>query len=85
MNAIVSICHFCELHGPSVVFCTQAFRDLLGLNVIADIETSSLENTQTVENKEQTKVVLCQIYNPDCMLCSLIYKKVGFYIPLYHF
>ncbi|XP_045135307.1 folliculin-like isoform X2 [Portunus trituberculatus] len=55
MNAIVSICHFCELHGPSVVFCTQAFRDLLGFNVIADIETSPLENTQNVENEHQTK------------------------------
>ncbi|XP_063858598.1 uncharacterized protein LOC135099889 isoform X4 [Scylla paramamosain] len=55
MNAIVSICHFCELHGPSVVFCTQAFRDLLGFNVIADIETSPLENTRTGEDEEQTK------------------------------
>ncbi|XP_062515890.1 folliculin-like isoform X3 [Corticium candelabrum] len=25
MNAVVALCHFCELHGPSVVFCTQAF------------------------------------------------------------
>jgi len=23
---LVSLCHFCELHGPSVVFCTQAFH-----------------------------------------------------------
>jgi folliculin len=26
MNAIISLCHFCELHGPSVLFCTQAFH-----------------------------------------------------------
>ncbi len=26
MNAIVSLCHFCELHGPSILFCTQAFH-----------------------------------------------------------
>ncbi len=26
MNGIVSLCHFCEQHGPSVVFCTQAFH-----------------------------------------------------------
>ena len=56
MNAIISICHFCELHGPSVVFCTQAFRDLLGFNVIADIETSNLENTRAVQDDELTKV-----------------------------
>lgn len=23
MNAIISLCHFCELHGPKVLFCTQ--------------------------------------------------------------
>lgn len=57
MNAIVSICHFCELHGPSVVFCTQAFRDLLGFNVIADIETSELQNTKAVQDEEQIKVL----------------------------
>ena len=26
MNAVVALCHFCELHGPSVLFCTQAFH-----------------------------------------------------------
>lgn len=26
MNAIISLCHFCELHGPSVILCTQAFH-----------------------------------------------------------
>lgn len=23
MNAIISLCHFCELHGPKVLYCTQ--------------------------------------------------------------
>jgi hypothetical protein len=27
MNAIVSLCHFCEVHGPSVIMCTQAFHE----------------------------------------------------------
>ncbi|CAG2059473.1 unnamed protein product [Timema podura] len=27
MNAVISMCHFCELHGPSVVFSTQAFHE----------------------------------------------------------
>ncbi|XP_032241898.1 folliculin [Nematostella vectensis] len=26
MNAIIALCHFCEYHGPSVLFCTQAFH-----------------------------------------------------------
>lgn len=26
MNAVVALCHFCEIHGPSVVMCTQPFR-----------------------------------------------------------
>ncbi|KAK3759608.1 hypothetical protein RRG08_016346 [Elysia crispata] len=26
MNAIISLCHFCELHGPKILYCTQPFR-----------------------------------------------------------
>lgn len=26
MNAIIAVCHFCELHGPRIVFCTQPFH-----------------------------------------------------------
>src|SRR5690242_20304930 len=26
MNGLVALCHFCEQHGPSVIFCTQAFH-----------------------------------------------------------
>lgn len=55
MNAIVSLCHFCELHGPSVIFCTQTFRDLLGFNIIADIETSELENLRSIQDEEKAK------------------------------
>lgn len=27
MNAIISLCHFCEAHGPCSVFSTQTLRD----------------------------------------------------------
>ena len=27
MNAIVALVHFCEVEGPSVIFCTQAFHN----------------------------------------------------------
>lgn len=56
MNAIVSLCHFCELHGPSVVFCTQTFRDLMGFNIIAGIETSEIENQRSIQDEEDAKV-----------------------------
>ncbi|KAL8612615.1 hypothetical protein ACOMHN_006601 [Nucella lapillus] len=26
MNAILSLCHFCEAHGPKILFCTQTLR-----------------------------------------------------------
>lgn len=26
MNAVVSLCHFCEIHGPSVLLSTQPCR-----------------------------------------------------------
>lgn len=26
MNAIIALCHFCDHHGPSTIFCTQAFK-----------------------------------------------------------
>lgn len=29
MNAIVGLCHFCELHGPRTLFCTQALHSPL--------------------------------------------------------
>lgn len=28
MNAIISLCHFCEVHGPQVLFCTQPLHPL---------------------------------------------------------
>ncbi len=26
MNAVIALCHFCEVHGPSILFSTQAFH-----------------------------------------------------------
>nr|XP_045609161.1 folliculin-like [Procambarus clarkii] len=55
MNAIVSLCHFCELHGPSVVFCTQAFRDHLDLDVLTDGGALEILNGMSLQDKEQVK------------------------------
>ncbi|XP_053665489.1 folliculin [Anopheles marshallii] len=27
MNAIIALCHFCEVHGPGAIFCTQTLRE----------------------------------------------------------
>lgn len=26
MNAVIALCHFCEIHGPQILFCTQPFH-----------------------------------------------------------
>ncbi|XP_051921099.1 folliculin isoform X2 [Hippocampus zosterae] len=43
MNALVALCHFCELHGPRTLFCTEALHppspspsSLAGVEVPAD-------------------------------------------------
>ncbi len=36
MNAIISLCHFCEGHGPSILFCTQAFHSAVYKTVLED-------------------------------------------------
>ncbi|XP_069701383.1 folliculin isoform X2 [Periplaneta americana] len=38
MNAVISLCHFCELHGPSVLFVTQAFHEPNGPVTQPDIQ-----------------------------------------------
>nr|CAG8511918.1 12966_t:CDS:2 [Entrophospora candida] len=40
MNAIVSLVHFCEVDGPSVIFCTQAFHE----NAIEETATEDFLN-----------------------------------------
>lgn len=36
MNGIIALCHFCELHGPSVMFLTQTFHDNAQPSVVLD-------------------------------------------------
>lgn len=41
MNAIVALCHFCEIHGPKVLFCTQPYHPeekILGLENVENLE-----------------------------------------------
>lgn len=57
MNAILSLCHFCELHGPSVVFCTQAFRDLPDISVFCDMEAVDILDQRPIAT-ETEKVMI---------------------------
>lgn len=45
MNAIIALCHFCEQHGPRVLFCTQPFHEQEALhNLIPQSLSSDLES-----------------------------------------
>ena len=47
MNAIVSLCHFCEIHGPSIMFCTQAFHSADPQQILDEKNPATLENSGT--------------------------------------
>lgn len=66
MNAIVALCHFCEVHGPGAIFCTQTLRDnvLLSENLAEDSFSSNLgHNTDERRN---------------CLACTTLGKSLGF-------
>ena len=45
MNAVIALCHFCEVHGPVVVICTQPYTNKFPSNQcsLTVAEKSSLE------------------------------------------
>jgi len=53
MNAIVALCHFCESHGPSSVFCTQTLRDtkIDEIPVTLDLINDSCQACNSIGNK----------------------------------
>lgn len=81
MNAIVSICHFCELHGPNVVFCTQAFRDLLDLDALAEVGASDILNPEESQDEEHLKVKLYDHKSVFATLFSYYVWCVRYCIP----
>ncbi|NXC17737.1 FLCN protein, partial [Corythaeola cristata] len=48
MNAIVALCHFCELHGPRTLFCTEVLHSPLPQGASGDI---SGQNEQAEEEE----------------------------------
>ncbi|XP_028417746.1 folliculin-like [Dendronephthya gigantea] len=47
MNAVIALCHFCEIHGPSVLFCTQAFHDDPVSNSLGTQKDASRRSSQS--------------------------------------
>ncbi|XP_071489862.1 folliculin-like [Diadema antillarum] len=39
MNALIALCHFCEIHGPRVLFCTQAHHAIDPQHVLGGKDT----------------------------------------------
>lgn len=46
MNAVVALCHFCEIHGPRVVFCCQPYHDSTDNSVTGHSHTGKLGQRQ---------------------------------------
>eukprot|EP00127_Corallochytrium_limacisporum_P002811 Clim_evm24s141 gene=Clim_evmTU24s141 len=61
MNAIVSLNHFCDLHGPSVIFCTQAFH--ARKEEESDDESESDEEIESMEDGDGGDSTVS--YNPS--------------------
>lgn len=82
MNAIVSLVHFCEVDGPSVIFCTQAFH----ANSVEDIsdelsvssggkspstgQTHSDSSKELLSNKKEYSVNTNRPAPASCASCA---------------
>lgn len=55
MNAVIALCHFCELHGPSILFCTQAFH-------------CTNHNPEEVLNGAEASLAACGSFNHSSVL-----------------
>lgn len=53
MNAVIALTHFCELHGPSIVFCTQAFHAQDPIDIL-DASTSQPDFNVNQRNIDET-------------------------------
>ncbi|CAG8753686.1 8744_t:CDS:1, partial [Funneliformis caledonium] len=78
MNAIVSLVHFCEVHGPSVIFCTQAFHakdtsDHLSVSSERNslVDQPHLDNSkETLSNKKEPSINSNRPAPASCASCA---------------
>jgi len=66
MNAIISLCHFCELHGPSVTTCTQAFHSPEPGNCCESGQQASVADDVTSKEQPNSWDCLRDSWNEDC-------------------
>jgi folliculin len=82
MNAIMSLVHFCEVDGPSVIFCTQAFHvnfvedtpDELSLNSEGNspitVQPQSDNSKETLSTGKDTSVNTNRPAPISCASCA---------------
>lgn len=64
MNAVIALCHFCEAHGPSAIFCTQTVRD-----------TKILDDLNYFDEQQQFNLIRnCSICNSIGIKTGIISK-----------
>jgi len=66
MNAIISLCHFCDLHGPSVITCTQAFHSPEPGNCCETAQHASVAEDRTQNQQPNSWDCLRDSWNEDC-------------------
>jgi len=66
MNAIISLCHFCEQHGPSVTTCTQAFHSPEPSNYCENTQQASVADDITWKEQPNSWDCLRDSWNEDC-------------------
>eukprot|EP00794_Sanderia_malayensis_P015702 gene15702-17286_t len=62
MNAVVALCHFCEVHGPSILFSTQAFH-------------CTNHNPEDVLSGAQASLKACGNFNHSSLVAGLKLKS----------
>jgi len=66
MNAIISLCHFCELHGPSVITCTQAFHSPEPGSSCESAQEASVTADKTSKEQPNSWDCLRDSWKDDC-------------------
>ncbi|XP_041363067.1 folliculin-like [Gigantopelta aegis] len=87
MNAIIALCHFCEVHGPRIVFCTQPFRqqeptteiesDDASLSSYRRVKSNSVSSNSSCDTPSCATPSLPSMKNDLCEGCYSI--KTGYY------
>ncbi|KAL5478158.1 hypothetical protein EMCRGX_G025049 [Ephydatia muelleri] len=60
MNAIIALCHFCEGHGPCILFCTQAFHSAHDAQLLMDSAPPDKRLPHTSQGEESSLESLMQ-------------------------